>query len=43
MPPLATTQAKTHERVGLLEQEVRALGLRTAWAEKDTVFARSQK
>ena len=32
--PLATSQAKTNERVGLLEQEVRALRTRTAWAEK---------
>ncbi|CAE7270747.1 unnamed protein product [Symbiodinium sp. CCMP2592] len=40
---LSTSQVRTNERVGNLEQQVRALRIRTAWAEKDMLFAQIEQ
>ncbi|CAE7249537.1 ZIFL1 [Symbiodinium sp. CCMP2592] len=40
---LSTSQVRTNERVGNLEQQVRALRIRTAWAEKDMLFSQIEQ
>ncbi|CAE7424356.1 ZIFL1 [Symbiodinium sp. CCMP2592] len=40
---LSTSQVRTNERVSNLEQQVRALRIRTAWAEKDMLFAQIEQ
>ncbi|CAE7238723.1 ZIFL1 [Symbiodinium sp. CCMP2592] len=40
---LSTSQVRTTERVGNLEQQVRALRIRTAWAEKDMLFSQIEQ